>query len=808
MAESYDPEFQIALKEFDSKRYDKVEKLCDRMISKNPKNDQALALKGLNYYFLQNQTLAEQTLKSALKANFKSPVAWHFYAIFHKESGNYSQAMKSYNKALNFAPTNFNIIRDLSYMQLYLRQLDSFVETCKLAVQNKPGMLINWVTLSFAYTLIKNYRSALISLDSSEKLGKGTLKKNDIHEIKIFHSMILILDDKYEEAMNYLIHFKNELIDKPLVYDMIIQNALKAKKYNIGLDYCIKALDLSPDNINHIIDYFLMKINEKDFQPKEYNDLLNIPENYKYLTKMTEILNELKAKYPKSKILKNLELAFSQNDEFKRLFEDYFLKQVEITIPSFYINIQFIYKMQPHKIKYIQEILDKYLSNIKSNSKVSNGLPYPIHISWVYFYAAQHYLFLTELEKAINYINLALDLTPSVIEFYMVAAKIFKHSYMMDKYILAFDKARMLDVGDRYLNAKMAKIYIREGHMDKNLEIMKEFVNDPLTEENIKFTETLWYLNECGGAYLIQKNFIRSHYCYKSIINVFLYIIKDQVDFYNFCLRRYMLKDLYHTFTFLNGIAKNKYVLQALINIDLIYEYLKGEVNNKKLEEQFVVEFEKMVVFYGLKVYQFKSISDLLKTIEKDFYEIFLKLQKITNDQEIHYLAVKYFLKNNKLLMALKSMKILAKNKNSFYYVESSKLINSFLKDNQDKLKGKDIIINRIKEFVDDNSEKIEIKEESKLNDIKHQLYKKNIFNNGKENNKIILDYINSFTQKELRKQRGEEINNLLIFTSLYTDEEGIKEIKNILKEKMKLIDVDEKDIIRNLNFFEDKKFS
>ena len=57
----------------------------------------------------------------------------------------------------------------------------------------------------------------------------------------------------------------------------------------------------------------------------------------------------------------------------------------------------------------------------------------------------------------------------------------------------------MLDVGDRYLNSKMAKIYIREGNMDKNLEIMKEFVSDPLTEENIKFTETLWYLNECGG---------------------------------------------------------------------------------------------------------------------------------------------------------------------------------------------------------------------------------------------------------------------------------------------------------------------
>ena len=807
MTDSYSPEFQIALKEFDSKRYEKVEKLCNKMLLKNPKNDQALALKGLNYFFLQKKNLGEQTLKEALKANFKSPVAWHFYAIFQKESGNYSQAMKSYNKALNFAPTNFNIIRDLSYMQLYLRELDSFVETCRLGVENKPGMLLNWVTLSFGYVLVKNYRNALIALESTEKLGKETLKKKEIHEIKIFHSMIQSLDGKYEEAMNYLIHFKNDLIDKPMAYDMIIRNAIKANKYNIGLDYCIKALDLSPDNINHIIDYFMMKINEKDFQPKSYNDLLNIPENYKYIGKMLDILSELKSKYPKSKILYNLQLAFAQNDEFKNLFESYFLKQVEITIPSFYSNIQFIYKLQPHKIKFIQEILDKYLTNIKSNSKVTDNLPFPIHISWVYFFAAQHYLALTELEKSIYYINLALDLTPSVIEFYMIAAKIFKHSYMMDNYILAYNKARMLDVGDRYLNSKMAKIYIREGNMDKNLEIMKEFVSDPLTEENIKFTETLWYLNECGGAYLIQKNIIKSHYCFKNIINVFLAIIKDQVDFYNFCLRRYMLKDFYHTIVYLNGIAKNKYVLQAIIKIDLIYEYLKLEENNKELEEKFFVEYEKMKIIYGLTEYQFKTISELLKNIEEDFYEIFLKLQKITTEPEVHYLSVKYFLIKHKLLMALKSMKILSQNKNSFHYVEGSKLINLYLKNNQDNLKGKEIIINKAKEFIEDNVENIEIKEENKFKKFRYQLYQKNIFNNPKENNKIIFDHINSYTNKELRKLSGEEIYNLLIFSSLYTNEEGIKEIKNLLKEKMKLIDVDEKDIIRNLNFFEDKKF-
>jgi peptide alpha-N-acetyltransferase len=808
MVDTNNPEFQMALKEFDAKRYEKVEKLCDRMISKNPKDDQALALKGLNYYFLQKPELGEKILKQALKANFKSPVAWHFYAIFHKERGNYSQAMKSYNKALNFAPTNFNIIRDLSYMQLYLRQLDSFVQTCKLGVENKPGMLINWVTLAFSYSLVKDYKSALAALNSVEKLGKETLKKNDIHELKLFNAMIQSKDKKYEEAMNYLIHFKSDLIDKPMVYDMIIQNAIKAKKYNIGLDYCTKALNLNPDNINLILYYFIMKINQNDFQPKTYNDLLNILENYKYLKDMTEVLSELKINYPKSKIIKNLELSFSQNEEFEKKFENYFINQLEITIPSIFINIQFIYKLQPHKIKIIQKILDKYNANIKSSSKINDNLDLPIHVAWVYFYEAQHYLFLSELEEAINYINVAIDITPSVIEFYMVAAKIFKHSYMIDNYILAYDKARMLDVGDRYLNAKTAKIYLRSGDIEKNSELMKEFVSDPLTEENIKFTETLWYLNECGGAFLIKKNIIRSHYCFRNVINVFLAIIKDQVDFYNFCLRRNMLKDLYHTIVFLNGIAKNKYVIQALIKIDIIYNYLKANENNKELEEKFIKEYEKMKEEYSIKEYLFKNITELVKTIEKDFYEVLIKLQKIYSNEEIHYLCVKYFLKNDKLLMAIKSIKILSENKNSFYYNDSIKLVKFYLQEKRDALKGKEIIIDKVNEYIKDENQIEEYKEPNKLMNLKIKLYQKNLFENPKENNDIIFEYVNCQDKKQLRKLRGEEINNLMIFSALYTDEEGIKELKNKLKEKMKLINVDEKEIARNLNFYEDKKFN
>ena len=250
-----------------------------------------------------------------------------------------------------------------------------------------------------------------------------------------------------------------------------------------------------------------------------------------------------------------------------------------------------------------------------------------------------------------------------------------------------------------------------------------------------------------------------------------------------------------------NGIASK----QLIYNTTL--DYLKANESNKELEESFLKEFEQMKTDYAFTNYEFKTIADLIKNIEKDLYEIILKLQKITKNLEIQYICVKYFLKNKKLLMALKSLTILSENKNNYYYIESAKLINQYLKDNKDNLKGKDIIVDKINKYISEGDEKMEYKEDDKLNIIRYKLSNKGLFNSPKENNDTIFEFVNNYDCKALRKLSGEKINEFITYSSLYTDDEGIKDIKKKLNEKMKLVRVDEKEIMKNLNFYEDKKF-
>ena len=158
--------------------------------------------------------------------------------------------------------------------------------------------------------------------------------------------------------------------------------------------------------------------------------------------------------------------------------------------------------------------------------------------------------------------------------------------------------------------------------------------------------------------------------------------------------------------------------------------------------------------------------------------------------------------------MAIKSMKILSQKKDSFFYIESCKLINLYLKEKNDKLKGKEIIVDLAKEYAKDENKIIENKEETQLNDIRFKLYQKNLFNAPKENKDMVIQFIKDYDPKELRKKSGEEINNLIVFSSIYTDEAGTQEIKNNLNLKMRLFKINKQEVMRNFSFYEGKKYN
>lgn len=68
----------------------------------------------------------------------------------------------------------------------------------------------------------------------------------------------------------------------------------------------------------------------------------------------------------------------------------------------------------------------KYFVNNYSTCVSGGDLEPPTAILWVYHFLAQHFDHLRDSKKAMEYIDKALEHTPTLIEAYMVKARIYK----------------------------------------------------------------------------------------------------------------------------------------------------------------------------------------------------------------------------------------------------------------------------------------------------------------------------------------------------------------------------------------------
>ena len=787
-----------------------------------------MALKGLAELGLGDKVLAEKLIKESLSVGLKmkNSKVWQFYALFHKEQKNYAQAVKCYNFACKYDPDNLTIIKDLSNLLLFLGRYEDFSKYSLQCVTTKSSLSVNWVQYSLAEYFLGNYENALNLIESVIKNFEDTMKKQELHEVILFKSNILFKLNKFDESIETLEkEIGKNCVDRITYYEKIIKCCLKNKNVEKGVEYCKLALKINPENVFTYLNYFNLKVPEVNLT--KYEDLFTLEENSEQRKKIYEILTkEIEPNLNKVKITEKLKLGLTSGDEFKVLFSQYFLKSIKNNLPSFFNNIKFIYQysQQKSKIPIIQEIITSNISEIESKHSLSkdildlnkdnNSLNIEPVFIWVYYFASQHYDIVGESEKAIEYINKAIKSTPTVVEFFMVKSKILKHNLLYEEASLAMGKAKDLDLSDRYLNAKHAKSIVRKGDVDASADVMMEFVKNPLFEENMLRYQCLWFKVETGCAYLKQGKLLMAHRMFKGILDNFKEMNEDQNDFYNYSLRRYMLSDFYNLIINMKKMYKNPIVVSSLFNLDLIRtglqaKFKKNEKDLDKFKKELEDEFKEAKEKGDVKIYNFTSYEELIKSIDNDLNEFLSIIQSLTKCPRVHYLCVKEFLLRNKPIKALKSYLILLKseNSNNFFSYKANCLFNQFLKDNEGKLNKEvsEFIKKKINEIDSKKSETF-INEGNSLEKIKYQLLNcENMFDESNE--KSIEKLIEETKKEEIRHSTSKLLNEVFTYISLYLGHEQLEKIQNKLREKVKMkFDNYDEEIKGNLTLYQSEE--
>ena len=122
---------------------------------------------------------------------------------------------------------------------------------------------------------------------------------------------------------------------------------------------------------------------------------------------------------------------------------------------------------------------------------------------WLYYFLSQHYLRDNKPEKALDYINKAIDHTPTVPDLYLHKAKIFYYVGNTQQAHKLVDEGRLLDTADRNINYYASKYMLRNNDVETAHEMMCLFSHEALKGEglNVHEMQTMWFEYECAQAY-------------------------------------------------------------------------------------------------------------------------------------------------------------------------------------------------------------------------------------------------------------------------------------------------------------------
>ncbi|TAQ88550.1 hypothetical protein B7494_g3166 [Chlorociboria aeruginascens] len=525
--------FRTVIRNYEDKQYKKGIKAADQILRKNPKHGDTLAMKALIMNSQGKTDEAFALAKVALQSDMKSHICWHVYGLLYRAVKNFEEAIKAYKFALKLEPESTQIQRDLALLQVQMRDYQGYLASRKAMLTSRSQVRQNWTALAVALHLNGELAEAEGVLTTYEETLKNPPSKMDF--------------ENSESVM-----YKNSLIAEQGDIQRALDHLESAGKHNLDR---LAVMELRA--------VYLAKLHRKDEAVKAYRALLDRnSEHKKYYDGLVQamdipssdhkalkaVYDEYADKYPRCDAARRLPLDFLEDNDFHEAADKYINRMLDKGVPSTFANLKHLYSDSSKK-EILPALVQEYIDSGKSesNDEPKRSGDSSKGASAAFYFLAQHfsYYLSRNLEKAMEFIDKAIELEPKSVDFHMTKARIWKHYGNTQKASEIMEQARSLDNRDRHINTKAAKYQLRNDDNETALKTLGLFTRadtngGPLAD--LQDMQCMWFLNEDGQSYLRQGKFGLALKRFTTIYNVFDVWQEDQFDFHNFSLRKGLIR--------------------------------------------------------------------------------------------------------------------------------------------------------------------------------------------------------------------------------------------------------------------------
>ncbi|XP_053975392.1 N-alpha-acetyltransferase 15, NatA auxiliary subunit isoform X2 [Hylaeus anthracinus] len=521
--------FKRILKCYEHKQYKNGIKFAKQILS-NPKfseHGETLAMKGLTLNCLGRKEEAYDHVRRGLRNDLQSHVCWHVYGLLQRSDKKYDEAIKCYRNALKWDKDNIQILRDLSLLQIQMRDLEGYKDTRYQLFMLRPTQRASWIGFAISYHLLKDYEMALKILDTFRN-SPMICYDCEHSELLLYQNMVIQESGECEQALKHLDKYSDQICDKVTVKETYGKLRLQLKQYPAAVQVYKDLLNINPENTMY---YVRLAKAERHDKPEETLAML---QRYEEL-------------FPRALAPRRLQLNYASGPEFKALVDRYLRKGLHKGVPPLFVNLRSLYTDQ-NKAFVILSLVLQYKEALKAHGHFSdeekdNPREPASALLWTYYYLAQHYDHLGLTEKALHEIDAAIEHTPTLIELFVTKGRIYKHAGNVQEAYKWLDEAQGLDTADRYINSKCAKYMLRANLIKEAEETCEKFTREGvLAMENLNEMQCMWIQTEAANAYKRLGKYGEALKKCHEVDRHFSEIIEDQFDFHTYCMRKMTLR--------------------------------------------------------------------------------------------------------------------------------------------------------------------------------------------------------------------------------------------------------------------------
>lgn len=283
----------------------------------------------------------------------------------------------------------------------------------------RPTQRASWIGYAMSLHLLEDHKNALNILETFlDQQQKGNNYYDYEHsELLLYQNLVIQESGGANEALKHLESSQDQILDKLTLKENLGELYLKLKQFDNAAKIYKELVARNPENTIY------------------YNKLIEA----KNLSDPHEIVSfyvECAENYPRAMPPRRLPLNYAVGEQFKNLVDKYMRKALSKGVPPLFVDLRSLYSVKS-KVETIENLLlqyvdalikvGKYSCETENGNTTNNGPKEPASaLLWVYYYLAQHHDYLGQTEKAVNYIDAAIEHTPTLIELFVTKARIYK----------------------------------------------------------------------------------------------------------------------------------------------------------------------------------------------------------------------------------------------------------------------------------------------------------------------------------------------------------------------------------------------